>query len=205
MSAPLNWTGLSGIEAETECVTLEATVVTGFEHAAKSEALEKLNVKSVSVERGRILFDIPVDEVKNALKLRCVDNVYVILGVFPVFDFKAETDECLDRLIKTVPGLNWAKSLRAWNQVFAFDGPVYELDEAKRAKLENVPKFRCTCYRSGDNHGFSSMDAAKHVGGAIQDLFKWKVQMKDYDIEVVLNIDINQVQSIRSTVPELQD
>lgn len=37
------------------------------------------------------------------------------------------------------------------------------------------------------------MDAAKAIGGAIQDKFQWRVRMKDFDIEVVVNIDISQV------------
>ncbi len=65
-------------------------------------------------------------------------------------------------------------------------------DDAKKQKLEGdgtIPKFRCTCYRSGSGHSFSSMDAARSIGGAIQDKFQWKVQMKGFDIEVVVNID----------------
>lgn len=76
----------------------------------------------------------------------------------------------------------------------------------------DIPKFRCTCYRSGNHHSFSSMDAARlanhsfwptyntytfntcrEVGGLIQDKFKWKVQMKGFDVEVVLNVDSDQV------------
>ena len=33
------------------------------------------------------------------------------------------------------------------------------------------------------------MEAAKEIGGAIQDKFLWKVQMKGWDIEVVVNIN----------------
>ncbi len=34
------------------------------------------------------------------------------------------------------------------------------------------------------------MDAARSIGGAIQDKFKWRVKMKGFDIEAVVNIDL---------------
>ena len=37
------------------------------------------------------------------------------------------------------------------------------------------------------------MEAARALGGAIQDLFDWKVQMKGFDVEVVANIDVEQI------------
>ncbi|XP_056607430.1 THUMP domain-containing protein 3 [Triplophysa dalaica] len=49
-------------------------------------------------------------------------------------------------------------------------------------------KFRVTCNRAGDNHCFSSNDAARDFGGAVQDLFLWKPDMTKFDIEVLLNI-----------------
>jgi adenylyl- and sulfurtransferase ThiI len=52
-----------------------------------------------------------------------------------------------------------------------------------------IPLFRCTCYRSGEDHNFGSQDAAKEIGGAMQDKFNWTVKMKGFDIEVVVNID----------------
>ncbi|KAK3601761.1 hypothetical protein CHS0354_016124 [Potamilus streckersoni] len=50
------------------------------------------------------------------------------------------------------------------------------------------PSFRVTCIRNGE-HCFDSMKAAANFGGAIHNLFGWNVNMKNYDIEVVLVID----------------
>ena len=36
------------------------------------------------------------------------------------------------------------------------------------------------------------MEAAKTVGGAVQDKFQWGVKMKNYDMEVCLNTDLDQ-------------
>ena len=38
------------------------------------------------------------------------------------------------------------------------------------------------------------MDAAREIGGAVQEKFGWKVKMKGFDIEVVANVDSEQVQ-----------
>ena len=59
---------------------------------------------------------------------------------------------------------------------------------AKKHKDPMMPSFRSTCYRSG-KHIFQSPQAAASFGGAIQDYFGWNVNLKNHDIEVVLNID----------------
>ncbi|XP_074646228.1 tRNA (guanine(6)-N(2))-methyltransferase THUMP3-like [Tubulanus polymorphus] len=57
----------------------------------------------------------------------------------------------------------------------------------------SLPGFRATCYRTGKNHVFQSMQAAARFGGLIQDYFGWNVNLKNFDIEVVLNINDNDV------------
>lgn len=53
----------------------------------------------------------------------------------------------------------------------------------------DMPSFRVTCNRTGDRHNFSSMLAAANFGGAVHDYFNWNVDMKNFDIEVIVNID----------------
>ena len=55
------------------------------------------------------------------------------------------------------------------------------------------PAFRVTCNRVGDHHNFDSMTAAANFGGAIYRYFGWNVEMKDFDIEVMLNIEDEEV------------
>lgn len=45
-------------------------------------------------------------------------------------------------------------------------------------------KFRVTCSRAGDKHSFSSNEAARDFGGAVQEFFQWKADMTKFDIEV---------------------
>ncbi|XP_041836444.1 THUMP domain-containing protein 3 [Melanotaenia boesemani] len=72
-------------------------------------------------------------------------------------------------------------------------------------KAENTPdseeappeakliKFRVTCSRAGNNHSFSSNEAARDFGGAVQEFFQWKADMTKFDIEVLLNIHNEEV------------
>lgn len=54
-------------------------------------------------------------------------------------------------------------------------------------------KFRVTCNRAGDKHCFSSNEAARDFGGAVQEFFQWKADMTKFDIEVLLNIHNEEV------------
>ena len=62
---------------------------------------------------------------------------------------------------------------------------------AKKKKVPmrpGIPAFRVTCHRSGGKHVFQSPQAAAHFGGAVQDYFGWNVDLKNFDIEVVLTV-----------------
>lgn len=48
--------------------------------------------------------------------------------------------------------------------------------------------FRATCTRGGRKHKFTSPEAAKHFGAGLARYFGWKVQLKQPDIEVLLDI-----------------
>ncbi|XP_069062432.1 tRNA (guanine(6)-N2)-methyltransferase THUMP3 [Pleurodeles waltl] len=56
-----------------------------------------------------------------------------------------------------------------------------------------VIKFRVTCNRVGEKHSFSSNEAARDFGGAVQEHFQWKADMTKFDVEVLLNIHNNEV------------
>lgn len=56
-----------------------------------------------------------------------------------------------------------------------------------------MPSFRVTCNRNGDKHNFDSMTAASNFGGAIYRYFGWNVKMTEFDIEVILGIEDQEV------------
>lgn len=59
--------------------------------------------------------------------------------------------------------------------------------------MTNVLKFRVTCNRAGDKHSFTSNEAARDFGGAVQEHFQWKADMTNFDVEVLLNISYNEM------------
>ncbi|KAF3828944.1 hypothetical protein GH733_003208 [Mirounga leonina] len=59
-----------------------------------------------------------------------------------------------------------------------------EKDESSKEETHpEVLKFRVTCNRAGEKHCFSSNEAARDFGGAVQDHFKWKADMTNFDVE----------------------
>ncbi|XP_041281966.1 THUMP domain-containing protein 3 isoform X2 [Onychostruthus taczanowskii] len=56
-----------------------------------------------------------------------------------------------------------------------------------------VLRFRVTCSRAGDKHSFTSNEAARDFGGAVQEHFQWKADMTNFDVEVLLNIHNSEV------------
>ena len=64
-----------------------------------------------------------------------------------------------------------------------------EIETSKHDPEEEAPgakiiKFRVTCNRAGDKHSFSSNEAARDFGGAVQEFFLWKADMTKFDVEV---------------------
>ncbi|XP_017271498.1 THUMP domain-containing protein 3 isoform X1 [Kryptolebias marmoratus] len=66
-------------------------------------------------------------------------------------------------------------------------------DSEEAAAEAKLTKFRVTCNRAGDKHSFSSNEAARDFGGAVQEFFQWKADMTKFDIEVLLNIHNEEV------------
>uniref|UniRef100_A0A2K5PUP5 THUMP domain-containing protein n=1 Tax=Cebus imitator TaxID=2715852 RepID=A0A2K5PUP5_CEBIM len=60
-----------------------------------------------------------------------------------------------------------------------------ETDES--SKEETEPQV------AGEKHYSTSNEAARDFGGAVQDYFKWKADMTNFDVEVLLNIHDNEV------------
>ena len=67
-------------QPDLEKVTIEASCVTGFEGAAADEVGKKLNGENIIEIMGRVLFDVPISDIKKVLELRTVDNIWVIHG-----------------------------------------------------------------------------------------------------------------------------
>ena len=104
-----------------DILTIEASVVTGFECAAKEEVKTKLEITDDDVKEftGRVLFDIKSDKLEQVLNLRTVDNVWIIIGAKTDFDLNQSEEEGLASLVDyTLNNLQWTKGLSSWNKIF---------------------------------------------------------------------------------------
>lgn len=68
-------------------------------------------------------------------------------------------------------------------------------DSEEAAPEAKLIKFRVTCSRAGDKHSFSSNEAARDFGGAVQEFFQWKADMTKFDIEVGMLVQTGVTQS----------
>ena len=267
--------GLSSDEKDT--CTIEGSVITGFELAAKDEIAEKLRCWATTA-RGRVIFDVPIDKLPGVLKLRSIDNCYILIGLNHQFDYGTSSEESIKNIEKYMNDLIWEKGLSIWKNITQFSGSIEQnpckksetkegdeipkqkkiktndeneinhtetlktetvdndensaynsfnfwsylkdetIEDSKESKSianghahndkvsedkdklnaddeknssDNFPTFRVTCYRTGEGknkHKFQSGEAAAAFGGAVMDHFNWKVKMKQYDLEIVLNV-----------------
>ena len=195
MAEPLDLTGLSGLDVSVpSLVTVEATVVTGFESCVAEEVYEVLGVKG-NITRGRVVFDLPAERLKDVLSLRCVSTAYLLLGHASDYKYEGSVEEQLEAMNLFVEeNCAWEKCLRAWSLAKGFSGENWQrmassgASDSKRPRLSK-PTFRATCYRSGEKslHQFPSTIVASTLGGKVNDMFGWPVKMKDYDLEFVIN------------------
>ena len=187
-------------------VSYHASVITGLERLAAEELKEKLNVQAVTFQ-GHIRFESDADP-KDVIQLRSIDNLYAVVGREKPDYMPQNESDLLSKLQLFHDSLNWTPALTAWRQVTGFEksdmetiltrlsdlqltGDQTEQPDDKRPK-ELLPKFRVTCYRAGEGHGFQSGDAAKEMGGIINSSFGWPVSMKEFDLEVVLFVKDNE-------------
>ncbi|XP_055958431.1 uncharacterized protein LOC126828015 [Patella vulgata] len=76
------------------------------------------------------------------------------------------------------------------------DSPAQDTKSPAKEKTDidpTKPKFRVTCNRTGEGHKFDSTNTASNFGGAIYNYFGWNVDLHNFDIEVILNIDWDEV------------
>lgn len=180
-----------------------AVVITGFERVSAKEILEKLPAKNCVPGRGNVRFSVDPQHVADTLKLRSVDNLYVVFYENTIDGLtKMEKYEALKTIQDQISFCNWKSSLNVYQLARGkeINGGTEQVVEQMRAFMregkrtgvsEDSPKFRVTCKRCGEKeiHKFSSMDAASKFGAEINNAFGWKCSVKEFDIEVVLRIE----------------
>mmetsp|Transcript_30033 Transcript_30033/g.39513 ORF Transcript_30033/g.39513 Transcript_30033/m.39513 type:complete len:465 (+) Transcript_30033:26-1420(+) len=125
----------------------------------------------------------------KVLGLRCVQAVYGLVLVEPqlyISDLSAKdggaSPQVLDRFEQLLlESSRWDQALDLWQKCMVFHGK--EDSPAKRASGNLT--FRGSAVRDG-KHGFKSPDLAGTIGAAVGQRFSsWKVNLSEYDVEVV--------------------
>lgn len=171
--------------------TYEATVITGLEFIAVCESKLKLDVDARE-SQGRIVFESD-RKVEEIVQLRSINNLFVIVYDM-IFDKNALDDIKSEKSLTTffeeiISKCDWSIGLKKWLQVSKHPCSLDDIVSQDKSKSSIKPKFRVSCYRSGENHLFTSPQAACALGGVINDIFHWPVTMKEFDIQVVLFIN----------------
>lgn len=92
----------------------------------------------------------------------------------------------LDDLKEFVDEIEWNSPINIWIEVF--NSNINPLN----CKQDEI-KFRATGSRKG-KHNFTSMDLGREAGGFIHDrMTTWKANMKDFDIEILVDLKDEQL------------
>ena len=167
----------------------EASVVTGLEKLAGQEVREKLDVQANQLEvgRGRLFFntDLPVQQV---LQLRSIDNLRaVVYRNESEKNFPESKDELNEFCLRLIKAGDWNTAIDIWRTVFDYNRCSVH-DILSQDDHLNKPTFRANCKRSGTHKFGGSPEATIEFGGCLNNHFKWPVNLKEFDLEVILNL-----------------
>ncbi|XGW28148.1 hypothetical protein V3C99_008169 [Haemonchus contortus] len=182
-------------------VELYASVITGFEAVAIEEIASKFHVQSTK-GRGHVRFEIDQRQIPEVLRLRSVDNLYVVLYDYFLDGLSsAEQKDALEMIVREISRINWKVAVECWETAHGkcipggVDGVKAKMRDfvkngAVESRAEDSFSFRVTCNRAGEKsrHNFSSMDAARALGGIINRIFGWRPDMENFDMEVLLRL-----------------
>ncbi|VDO28782.1 unnamed protein product [Haemonchus placei] len=104
-------------------------------------------------------------------------------------------------IVREISRINWKVAVECWEIAHGkcIPGGVDAVkarmrDFVKNGAVESLAEdsfsFRVTCTRAGEKsrHNFSSMDAARALGGIINRIFGWRPDMENFDMEVLLRL-----------------
>jgi SAM-dependent methyltransferase len=125
---------------------------------------------------SKLRFEVPwpADEAALRRSLRSLKGAQGILAPVALATVRFGAEGLLDARAAISDRALWPPVLEAW-RVLTERGPP---GTAPRS-------FRCSCVRDGGVHGYTSVQLAAAVGGAVQTLHGWAPSMKEHELEVV--------------------
>ena len=159
-----------------------ASTFLGFESLCAAEITSKLSPSSVHILPGRVLFSTSLPAQSVGL-LRSVSRVSTLC--IQVKLTEREPAEVLRKLEHIGKGLDWKELVE---NLYGIKPELREVYQGANAKQNSLHQFRATCERQGKNHLFNSVEAAAALGSGVGDSTGWKVNLKSFNTEVVLEI-----------------
>ncbi|XP_008551672.1 tRNA (guanine(6)-N2)-methyltransferase THUMP3 [Microplitis demolitor] len=109
-------------------ITIGTTVDTGFEWQAIDECREKISQNlRVFKDRGKIYFNIPIDDFYKVEQLKSIDNIYILADV-KYYSYNKDDKEYNFKLLKDSLLTNKSqldKSINAWKKFTKFPGKIF--------------------------------------------------------------------------------
>lgn len=213
-------------------VKIVASCIPGFEKLVLSECDEQLGVEAEIDTRGRVIFEIGIEQLYQLERLRSIHHFWVLVKEIDDFfsEDGAETplqskEESLKLFYERTRLLDWRDGMEVWrrfrenaskegrttvknfkckdkdsdknNKGDHLNGNNEEDQSVMKNQLDFATvepleardglSFRATCYRTG-KHEFSSMEVAKDVGGSLNDTYGWRVDLTNFDVEIVVYV-----------------
>ncbi|KAL1463138.1 hypothetical protein WDU94_014921 [Cyamophila willieti] len=124
-------------------ITVEATVVTGFEDVVHEECQEKFGKDMlICTSVGRVFFNVKLTDIDKVRELRGIDNILLVVASFENFGFtnlgteeseveqdkvQKNEDKVTDIAIiqKNALQIDWKKYMDIWKQITNYKGVLY--------------------------------------------------------------------------------
>ena len=190
-----------------EFCTIVATVPTGLESVALEEIAEKLKYECVAAQ-GKVYFQATVDCLDQLHNLRSVDRLFLMIKQFQNYHYHEEKPRAIQDLKELAPSLPWTEVVKFWKENCKYQKTLSKNrstnnDRKEKAKPcdENINhknssdliRFRASANRIGKKQSITSPDAEWHFGGAVQDFTSWKVDLSNYNFEILLTLGTDSV------------
>uniref|UniRef100_A0A5S6R132 THUMP domain-containing protein n=1 Tax=Trichuris muris TaxID=70415 RepID=A0A5S6R132_TRIMR len=170
---------------DLETRTFEGTVASGLEQTAVEEVEEKFLCHDVRYDRGHVYFKLShKEDLSKVLALRSFNHLSVVLLDKQELNIQTDKEASLANIKSLVEAADWEQALLVWQTVYGRESVHCQSGDGGA-----VIKFRVTCSRTGTQHAFNSTEAAGALGAAVVDKFGWKVDLVNFDMEVLLSID----------------
>ncbi|XP_048733202.2 THUMP domain-containing protein 2-like [Ostrea edulis] len=193
----------SYFESESKVMRFFCTAGRGTETFAYQEIYEEVDKEYVvSISEGRVHFQGSVNQIDTILELKTVERAFALVFYKGSNEYKdldrATFLNCLradilneqvwrnDELCKVIELLQTRHGGKIQRELTCSRG---EGPPAKKFKQEGQPSFRVSCKCSGMlGRKVSSQLLAKQIGIKLNQLLRWRVNYRDPDIEICIQV-----------------